>query len=40
MVYPYKKEVKLLEEVDEHLAQKVLNCPAKTQKYLTHLELG
>ena len=35
-----KKDEKTLEKVDEQLLRKILNCPAKTPKYLMYLELG
>ena len=35
-----KKEVEVLEKVDEQLLRKILGCSAKTPKYLMYLELG
>ena len=35
-----KKQIEMLEKVDEQLLRKILNCSSKTPKYLIYLELG
>ena len=35
-----KKEIEVLEKIDEQLLRKILDCPSKTPKYLIYLELG
>jgi hypothetical protein len=35
-----KKQIEMLEKVDEQLLRKILDCSSKTPKYLIYLELG